>query len=1094
MIIDQRSTEATSGLVSLRAVCRAREDVLTSGLADNHFAAQLDKVVRDPDHYPIYGDPDRFFAQTYPTSGLRTLLTKTFGRLTGATGPAGENGVLRPTTSFGGGKTHGLTAIYHVGKGARPGNIENFVDPTLLPDGPVQVAALVGDALDPVAGVETNGIRTYTLWGEMAAQAGHDAYAVVAANDAERTAPGTATIKEAFGRKPAIVIVDEIAKYLRQVTSSGSEDVRRMARAIPVFLGNLFEVASDPTNRVVVIITLAASTNAFGAETDEIDELLEDATSAANAAVSETADLLTRAVQPSAVIKPADDTEIGEILKTRLFEHIDPDAARAAGDAYRDLYESLAKNETLAGGAERPVTYGDAVARSYPFHPELVRVLDKRLGDIPQFQRARGALKLLAEVIAGIYRDGDDCAVINVADIDYADGPVLNHLTDGLGRGEFAGVARGDFAGPTSHAKAVDDEVFPGKPPYAARVARTVFTHSLEMKVNAGAARNDWLLGTLRPGEDPAILEKALTESEKVFWHLAFDGARWRFNVEPNVNAIIETEKRNIANTRVSAVLDDLIVRAYSNDGAITAVHFPAGPSDVPDKANLRVAVLHHNVLTTTSKKADQPAPLLVEMLNQVGSSGAPRKYRNAIAFVVADEAQVEALKDRTRALIAADTLAADNARLGQFSTEIRKKIEAYQKNAALEARVAVTRCYKHVYYPSNEKASGYLRHRDLPPEKQGDTKTATSAVLNLLVDEGKIRNEPFTYSYLRSKTWPEPKSFATTAEVSDWFWMDHASPVIRNPGLLREAILGGIKNDSWVYYDATTGKAFTASTMAGLSVEFRSDAEVMTVAEATARGLLIRKPTQNDLKNIYVGPSLTGAEIRTRLEPGCGGEPGKAEVLDLLATAVQAAEYRWVVVLDSEPAPGVRALTPSQIRDKGLDTLRVVTRDHADAQGVEVPTRSVTGKTFASSGPGGAAIQSITDQVSDFSIKTISRLTIKVIADDIKGTGDLDLLVMALGMLPKHAITVTSDLVAEYRNLTGGLTFRGSAARADFQTAYSHIIKAVKGASKVAGTLTLIVTFTPSVTVESAEFNQVHKVVKDLQIQHADLTAEVTK
>ncbi len=69
------------------------------------------------------------------------------------------------------------------------------------------------------------------------------------------------------------------------------------------------------------------------------------------------------------------------------------------------------------------MTYGDAVARSYPFHPELVRVLDQQLGDIQLFQRARGALKLLAEVIADIYRDRDDCAVINVADIDY-DNPV----------------------------------------------------------------------------------------------------------------------------------------------------------------------------------------------------------------------------------------------------------------------------------------------------------------------------------------------------------------------------------------------------------------------------------------------------------------------------------------------------------------------------------------------------------------------------------------------------------------------------------------------------------------------------------------------
>ena len=158
---------------------------------------------------------------------------------------AGENGVLRPTTSYGGGKTHGLTAVYHLAGGARPTNIADFIDPALLPDGPIQVAALVGDALDPTAGIETDGSRTYTLWGEMAAQIGDSAFEAMASNDAERTAPGTGTIKAAFAGKPAIIIVDEIAKYLRAVTSSGSEDVRRMARAIPVFLGNLFEVASD---------------------------------------------------------------------------------------------------------------------------------------------------------------------------------------------------------------------------------------------------------------------------------------------------------------------------------------------------------------------------------------------------------------------------------------------------------------------------------------------------------------------------------------------------------------------------------------------------------------------------------------------------------------------------------------------------------------------------------------------------------------------------------------------------------------------------------------------------------------------------------
>lgn len=1083
----------SSALVALRTACTPRDDVISGGLADNHFAAQLDKVVRDATHYPVYGDPDAFFAQTYPTTGLRTLLTKTFGRVSGAKGVDAENGVLRPTTSFGGGKTHGLTAVYHLACGARPTNIADFMDPTILPDGPVQIAALVGDALDPVAGVATGEYRTYTLWGEMAAQIGDSAFNAMQASDVERTAPGTATIKAAFGGQPTIVIIDEIAKYIRQVTSSGSDDVRRMAKAIPVFLGNLFEVASDPTNQVSVIITLAAATNAFGDETTEMTELLDDGSSAASDAVAETADVLTRAVQPAAVIKPAADNEIGEILKTRLFASVDPAAARAAGDAYRDFYETLGKTETLAGGPEQPVTYGDQVANTYPFHPELVRVLDKRLGDIPQFQRARGALKLLAEVVAGIYRDGDDTAIINVGDIDYSDAPVLNHLTDGLGRGEFSSVAVGDFAGSQSHAASVDADVFPGKPHYATRVARTVFTHSLEMKANAGAGRNDWLIGTLRPGEDATVFEKALTESEKVFWHLAFDGARWRFNVEPNVNAIIEAEKRNVANTRVAAVVDDLVTRAFANDGGVGAVHFPSSAVDIADEPRLRVAVLDYRVLSVDAKTVDAAPTLVVDMFDKSGSVGSPRKYRNSVVFAIADTDQIDTLKDRARALIAADSLGTDTARLSQFSPEIRKKIEAYQKQASLEARIAVNRCYKHIYYPVHDRANNHLRHKELPPQAQGDTKNATTAVITLLKDEGKIRSESFTASYLRSKTWPKAES-VTTADLVDYFWVDHSVPIVQNAALLREALVNGVKNEGWVYYDGSTGKAFTASTMAGMNIAFRSDAEIMTSAEAQKRGLLVRKPTQTDLRAVLTGDRITGAELRTRLEAECGGEPSKSDVLEVLATAVQAGDYKSLIVVDTDPAAGVRALSPSAIKDKGLDSLHILTREDADQLGVEIPTRTVNTKTFTASGAGGAAIQTLIDQVSDFTVRTIRRLTVKVTADGDKGTSDLDLAVAALGMLPKYAITVKSTVRAEYKNVGGGLQFTGTAERADFQSAYGNVKKALAGAAKIAGDLTLDIAFDPAAGVDSPEIDHLRTVIKNLQIQHTQMSAEAAR
>jgi predicted AAA+ superfamily ATPase len=124
-----------ANLLPITKTCKPRSDVLSGSLSDEHFAADLDHIVRDPSSYPVYGDPEEFFALTHPTKGLRDLLTRTFGRVSGAKGiPGTEKGVLRPQTSFGGGKTHGLIALYHLAKGARPAHLDRFVDPSLLPD------------------------------------------------------------------------------------------------------------------------------------------------------------------------------------------------------------------------------------------------------------------------------------------------------------------------------------------------------------------------------------------------------------------------------------------------------------------------------------------------------------------------------------------------------------------------------------------------------------------------------------------------------------------------------------------------------------------------------------------------------------------------------------------------------------------------------------------------------------------------------------------------------------------------------------------------------------------------------------------------
>ena len=90
--------------------CQPREEVLRGELREQQFAASLTRVLRR-DADAVYGDPSTFFKNTYATGGLRSLLRETLGRLTGRQSTNAP--VIRVETSFGGGKTHNLIALYH---------------------------------------------------------------------------------------------------------------------------------------------------------------------------------------------------------------------------------------------------------------------------------------------------------------------------------------------------------------------------------------------------------------------------------------------------------------------------------------------------------------------------------------------------------------------------------------------------------------------------------------------------------------------------------------------------------------------------------------------------------------------------------------------------------------------------------------------------------------------------------------------------------------------------------------------------------------------------------------------------------------------
>ncbi|RYZ88175.1 MAG: ATP-binding protein, partial [Proteobacteria bacterium] len=180
-----------------RELITPHKDVLDGTFKQSEFAADLTQV-QNGTATDEYLNPEKFFRRTYITEGMRLLLDSVARRI------AGEGGdpVIQLQTSFGGGKTHTLLAVYHLAK--------REVSPEKLPGIPpildragvsnlpsAKIAVIDGNNMSPSKARKRGAITVNTIWGEIAWQLlGEPGYQIVAAADRDGTSPGKESLIE----------------------------------------------------------------------------------------------------------------------------------------------------------------------------------------------------------------------------------------------------------------------------------------------------------------------------------------------------------------------------------------------------------------------------------------------------------------------------------------------------------------------------------------------------------------------------------------------------------------------------------------------------------------------------------------------------------------------------------------------------------------------------------------------------------------------------------------------------------------------------------------------------------------------------------
>ena len=603
-------------------IIQPHEDIRRGDFDEAVFAADLGDVV-DGSAPPDYSDPYLFFTKTYLTEGLKHLLARVHGKLTAGKGQS----VIEIQTPFGGGKTHSLVTIYHYlknGEKVRALLPENLPVATLREGGKApRMSVIVGTHHNPVEGRESDGITRRTFWGEIGYQlAGRKGYQFFAQNDQRRVAPGKTKLREFLAaQQPFILLFDEILEYINRAAGVAYEDTTLASQTFAFFQELTETVAALPQGMMVV--TLPSS-------------FLEDYGRRKEESLARLNKIFGRVEN---IETPVKGEEVYAIVRRRLFENdVDETARQAVIHDYFKLYQGY--RDDLPPKA-RELDFKRKMELAYPFHPDVIDILYEKWSTFSSFQRTRGVLRLLANVVEDLYQREVNIDLILPGDINLARPAVRQEFLKHIGM-EYEGVIGSDIAGHEAKSQVMDRQNRPWKH-LAERIATAIFFHSFSAGDSEKGIGLPYIkLAVLRSDTMPALVTEVLQRLSNALWYLNSRADVYYFSRIPNLNRMI-LDKKELFNEAYEERLREIVRGEIGSK--FTPYLWPDSGDGIPDNRSLKLVILHPE-----DSGADIPA-----WIERRGETF--RVYKNTLFFALPDTAAFAKLKEDVKTYMALEEI-----------------------------------------------------------------------------------------------------------------------------------------------------------------------------------------------------------------------------------------------------------------------------------------------------------------------------------------------------------------------------------------------------------------------------------------------------
>lgn len=648
--------EAEKSLLPWRDVIAPHSDVQSRRFVNAEFAANLFEVWQKTNGKTNiagdeYADPKEFFARTYLTSGLNRLLRNAALRLSGR----GGEPVVELQTSFGGGKTHALLALYHMASGVPLRHLAGISE-VLKGDGieelpTIRRVVLVGTQMQAGQPVQKpDGTVVRTIWGELAYQlGGTDAFAMVTGADQSSTGPGAALGEVLKKYAPCVILIDEWVAYARQL----SDDTALSGGTFETqftFAQTLTE-AVEATAGAMLVLTLPMSDLREEAIDIEVGGLK------GREALKRLRNVVGRT---QANWQPADPGESFAIVRRRLFEKMQPNEEKLRDRAVAVIHKFYREKETSFPKHASDPIYKQRLTDCYPLHPELFELLYKEWGSLEQFQRTRGVLRLMAAAIHTLWNASDRAPLITPGTFPLEDPAVKSDLTRYLGnQNQWDSVLSRDVLGVDSVARRIDEkDKRLGRFTAAQRTAKTIFLATAPQHAEGGPGRSgidvrSIRLGCLFPSEQIGAFDDAVRRLKDEGTHVNSDGTSFWFGLVENLNQRVA----RLAAQQEPHVVDEDIAKRLAlwqrePRGLFARVQaVPHTTGDVPDEAVVRLVLLGADVAHRRGRDNSSASELALKIVAKCGE--ADRKYKNCLLFLAADETKLDELRSAIRTSLA---------------------------------------------------------------------------------------------------------------------------------------------------------------------------------------------------------------------------------------------------------------------------------------------------------------------------------------------------------------------------------------------------------------------------------------------------------